>query len=128
MMTEKALLRAVWLKALEDGGVAILYETLNDAIRMRLKLYGAVKQVRENPFDDPPLHAAAKECEIIIDKQPDGKALLKVRPSLQNPLLKAASLQLGIPLVEPIEETLDEAESIRRLEARLHGLEENPDE
>jgi len=124
MATEKAFLQSIWLRAhSEPNGVTVLYPTKNEAVRMRLKLYTAVRDVKADPFLDSALFEAASECEITIAPSGDQYAL-HVSPSMNNPLLQQAAAQLGLfPDSAPAD--LDEAESLKRLQSHLDGEDES---
>lgn len=121
MLNEKSFLQSIWRRAYaEPAGLSITYTSKNDAIRMRLKLYRAVREVKATPFNDPLLYESATDCEITIHEREDGRSVLTIARSMNNPLLQQAMAQLGMPAeATSPPPTLDEDESLRRLQARL---------
>lgn len=120
MADEKSHYQAVWRKAQREGkGFDLPCPTPSDAVRTRLALYRAVKEVREGKSIDQELTLAMQNVSLRVTKEQP--CVVQVRHINQSAILQAIRDVVGTELVEQKEGHDELAESQKRMLARLQS-------
>jgi hypothetical protein len=119
-----AIYQALWKKAAqkpEGQCIEIPCNTANDAMKIRLDMYNAVKAARHNPHFDPELFDATQNCSVWY--KGEDKRIVCVGRRKINPGLMAALAAEGIDIsdLQPSPQTEEEKaaqDSLERLKQR----------
>lgn len=89
---ETDVLRAVWIKAAEEGSVSLSFPTERACNQVKFKLYNAVKKFRDQPVGTSVLADAVRMCEVILP----GDCTVVVRDRMSNPFVASIAEQMGM--------------------------------
>lgn len=115
--------KTVWMQGEGEGGLELDCGTVEEARRLRSKLYNATANARRFPDDYPELSQAIAEVELVLDNARPG--ILVIRKKMLSPMMKSLRGVLEARGVVVEEQTLKQ--SPRKAEeaamfARLAGV------
>lgn len=115
----RAMLEAVWKKALREGQVEMKFDNKSMLTRARFKLYEVANLIRKDEkLDDFDLRKAVEDCMITV---PNETTLLVIKKDMDE-LMAVISEQSGIPIEQAMAESpeaLAIEESMRKLQEKL---------